>query len=168
MRWADDDDAPRRISALRPGTESGRRDRARVDDAGVRGDDELGRDAPVRPRALAGIANHRAQSRRVAGIEEVRDLRGMDVINRPLAHHTSTRRPGVVFVISGTEAEAPRSPAAHSAPRGDNVPKPKYTLAGTPAPVRRIAFAGRAHEISFMSVEEQARESEAAGYRRRR
>ncbi len=89
---AHDDDALRRIVALRPGGESGRGDRARVHNAGVRSDHELGRDAPVGPRTLAHIANQRTQARCVAGIKEIRYLRRMDMIQSASAWHVVHRR----------------------------------------------------------------------------
>ena len=74
----DDDDAARRLGATRPRAESGRGDRAGINDAGMRRDHDLGRDAPVRPRARAHVSDQPAQGRRLRRIEHSRDLGGMD------------------------------------------------------------------------------------------
>ena len=63
MGGADDDDAARRLGAARPRAERRRRDRARVDEAGVRRDDDLWRDAAIRPRALAHIRDQARSAR---------------------------------------------------------------------------------------------------------
>ena len=66
MRGADDDDASRRLGAARPGAERCRRDRARVEDAGMGRDCELWRDAAVGLRAPAHVRDQSAQGYRLA------------------------------------------------------------------------------------------------------
>ncbi len=80
MRRADDDDAARRIGPPRPGAEGGRGDRAGIDDAGMRRDDDLRRDAAVRPGALAHLRRSACGGLGLRRIEEARDLRGMNVV----------------------------------------------------------------------------------------
>ena len=89
MGRPDDDDARRRLGPPRPGAKGGGGDRARIDDAGVRRDDRLGRDAAVRSGALAHPGDQRAERVGLRRIEEARDLRGMNGVEhvhpRPVA-----------------------------------------------------------------------------------
>ena len=79
VRRPDDHHPARRLGAARPRTERGRRDRAGIDDAGVRRDDDLRRHAAVGPGPLAHVGDQRAQGFRLGRIEHPRDLRGMDL-----------------------------------------------------------------------------------------
>ena len=78
VRGTDDHDASRRLGAARPRAERSRGDRAGINDAGVRRDHELRRDAAVRPRALAHVGDQRIQGFRLRRIEHSSDLGGMD------------------------------------------------------------------------------------------
>ena len=78
MGGADDDDAAWRLGAARPGPERGRRDVAGIDDAGMRRDHDLRRNAAARARPLAHIGDQPSQGRRLRRIEHSRDLGGMD------------------------------------------------------------------------------------------
>ena len=78
VRRPDDHYPARRRGAARPRAERGRRDRARIDDAGVRRDDDLRRHASVGPRPLARVGDQCLQGFRLGRIEHPRYLRGMD------------------------------------------------------------------------------------------
>jgi hypothetical protein len=78
MSGADDDNAARRLGPVGPRAERRRGDRTRVDEAGMRPDDNLGRNAAIRPSAFAHIRDQGAQRIRLDRIKRPRDLRGMD------------------------------------------------------------------------------------------
>ena len=78
MGRANDDDPARRLGAARPRAECGRRNRARINEAGVRRDDNLWRDAAIRPRAFARIRNQGVQRIRRRRIKHSRDLGRVD------------------------------------------------------------------------------------------
>ena len=86
VRGADDHDSARRIGPPRPWAEGGRGDRAGIDNAGMRRDDDFGRDAAVGPGALQDVADQIAKARRVGRIEKPGNLRGMDVLPRMDLH----------------------------------------------------------------------------------
>src|ERR1700676_5486696 len=66
---SDDHDAARGIGALRPGTEGGRRDRARIDEPRMRGHDDLRRDAAIGPSELASLLDKGAKPEVLCRIE---------------------------------------------------------------------------------------------------
>ena len=78
MGGADDDDPARRLGAARPRAERGRRNRARINEAGMRRDDDLWRDAAIRPRAFAHIRDQRVERIRRRRVKHSRDLRRVD------------------------------------------------------------------------------------------
>ena len=78
MGWANDDDSSWRLGAARPGAERCRRNRARVNEAGMRRDDDFWRDTAIRPGAFARIRNQCVQRIRRRRVKHSRDLRGMD------------------------------------------------------------------------------------------
>ena len=80
MGWANDNDPARRLGAARPRAECCRRNRARVDEAGMRRDDDFWRDAAIRPGAFAHIRDQRVQSIRRRRVKHSRDLRRVDCL----------------------------------------------------------------------------------------
>jgi len=72
------DVAARRLGAARPRAERGRRNRARINEAGMRRDDDLWRDAAIRPRAFAHIRDQRVERIRRRRVKHSRDLRRVD------------------------------------------------------------------------------------------
>ena len=78
MGGANDDDPARRLGAARPRAERCRRDRARINEAGMRRDDDLWRDAAIRPSALAHIRDQGVQRIRLRRVKHSRDLRRVD------------------------------------------------------------------------------------------
>src|SRR5271166_780097 len=89
---AHDHDPARRIALTRPRAKRGRRNRARIDDARMRRDDDLWRDASVGSGACADVADQRAKARRLSWIEETRHLCGMD-LKVGLARHVGPQSP---------------------------------------------------------------------------
>jgi hypothetical protein len=82
MGRANDDDAARRLGAARPRAKRSRGDRARVNDAGVRRDHDLRRDAAIGPSLPAHIRDQRVQRMRLGWVKHSRNLRGMDGLGR--------------------------------------------------------------------------------------
>ena len=78
MGWANDDDSPWRLGAARPGAERCRRNRTRVNEAGMRCDDDLWRDAAIGPSAFARIRDQCVQRIRRRRVKYSRDLRRVD------------------------------------------------------------------------------------------
>jgi len=78
MGRSNDDDPARRLEAARPGAERCRRNRARVNEAGMRRDDDFWRDTAIRPGAFAHIRDQRIQRIRRRRIKHSRNLRRMD------------------------------------------------------------------------------------------
>ena len=76
--WANDDDSPWRLGAARPHAERCRRNRTRVNEAGMRRDDDLWRDAAIGPSAFAHIHDQGVQRIRLRRVEHSRDLRRVD------------------------------------------------------------------------------------------
>ena len=78
MGRANDDNAARRVGAPRPWSEGRCGDRARVDEAGVRRDDDLWRDASIGARSAARVGDQGVQRVRLRRIKHARDLRRVD------------------------------------------------------------------------------------------
>jgi len=62
----------------RPRSERRRGDRARISQASVRRDDDLWRDAAIRPRACAYVCDQAVQRIGCRRVKQARDLRRMD------------------------------------------------------------------------------------------
>jgi len=75
---ADDDDPARRLRLARPRSERRRGDRARISQASVRRDDDLWRDAAIRPSPFADILYQAVQRIGRRRVKQARDLRRMD------------------------------------------------------------------------------------------
>ena len=99
MGGADDDDAARWFGATRPRAERRRGDRTRVDEAGMRRDDDLRRDAAIRASTFAHLRDQGVQRSWVRRVKHSRDLRGVDGLGR------TRHEPTIAMKLSASAAD---------------------------------------------------------------